>query len=281
MSSNYERNQQMQREAMKPKFRILELPAEVRNMIYENDLQDRREVTSRSEMKGRPLFVFRRPPVLAPLMQLNRQVRQEYGSMFLRDAIIRIDITHVVDFLETFYAKRPGSVDPADDATLPLELHLHSVGDARGVLHIDLHALMKRMIQMPTPHIHFAHEAVITRVIAPLVDRSNAVWCEQIRNHVKSAKMSFYKSSIFTLPHVWVVEIEHDQVQVREHASMVGHSQLLTGMGLAGIIPPTTPTLAPWTNWTSFMTLTFCPVGTSNLSQQMTNHLGGNGLFRQ
>jgi hypothetical protein len=117
-----------------------------------------------------------------------------------------------VDFLEIFYAKRPGSVDPADGASLPLELHLHSVGYSWGVVHIDLHALMKRMIQEPTPHIHFAHEAIITRVVAPLVDRNNDLWCEQIRDHVKSAKLSYYKSSIARLSHVRVVQIEHDQV---------------------------------------------------------------------
>jgi hypothetical protein len=245
----------------------MKLPAEVRNIVYEKDLQDCREVVPKSKVNARQPFVFAPPPAVAPLMQVSHQLRREYGPLFLREGIVRIDIMHVVDFLEAFYAKRPGSVNLEDGVTLPLELHLHSVGLPRGVIHIDLHALMQRVIQMPTPHIHFKHEAIMTRVIAPLVDRNNAVWCDHVRDHVKSAKLSYYKSTLATLPRIRHVEIEHDEVQVRERASMVGNSQLLTGMGLAGVTPPAAPDLAPWSDWTTFLTLTFTPVGTAKLPQ--------------
>ncbi|KAI4632082.1 uncharacterized protein J4E87_001553 [Alternaria ethzedia] len=119
-------------------FRFLDLPAELRNRIYEIVAAGKDEPLSISQL------LFREDGNYAGLTRACAQIRAEYRPMQRRRAKLSVDFSDLDDFTRTFLTSS------ADMMILPLEVHVRvSLIKPGRTLHFDSLPILKVKVENP------------------------------------------------------------------------------------------------------------------------------------
>ncbi|KAI0626389.1 hypothetical protein TUN199_01584 [Pyrenophora tritici-repentis] len=152
----------------KKPFLFMELPAEVRNRIYEYALENRNEPTSKDHTtqvtlaRQRNIFgIHRAPRGALALLQVCRQVRRELQPLYMAvgDIRISVELRDLSSLLSTWYSE-PNTNAVMQVSAPPTILIWVSAQDVLGGLVVDMRHLFLIMARNPTPawytnaHIH-------------------------------------------------------------------------------------------------------------------------------